>query len=136
MDLSRGPADIGSGQASISWRAAEEMALRWLPPDTSSLEASVFTRGGVRLLQAVIYELGLSPDQSDAALSTCHSFLAEEQITPGSVIARLLSSKVPEVVAVAKEVQLRGEGWVMTETPQKNLIVLTVLMNLPVGAQR
>jgi hypothetical protein len=133
MDVNRGPAGAGSDQAAISWQAAKEMALRWLSPDNSSLEARVLTHGGVRLLQAVIYELRLLPDQSDVALSTCYSFLAEEQIIPGSVIARLLSSKVPEVVSVAEEVQSRGEGWVVTETPQKNLIVLTALMNLPIG---
>ena len=133
MDLSRGPAGVGSGQADISWEAAGEMASRWLSPDNSSLEASVLTHGGIRLLQAVIYELRLSPDQPNVALSACYSFLEAEQITPGSVIARLLSSKAPEVVSVAKEVQSRGEGWVVTETPQKNLIVLTVLMNLPIG---
>jgi len=109
------------------------MASRWLSPDNSSLEASVLTRGGMGLLQAVIYELRLSPDQPNMALSSCYYFLAAEQITPGSVIARLLSSKAPEVISVAKEVRSRGEGWAVTEAPQKNLIVLTVLMNLPKG---
>jgi hypothetical protein len=111
------------------------MASRWLSPDNSSLEASVLTRGGIRLLQAVIYELSLSPDQPNMALSSCYCFLAAEQIIPGSVIARLLSSKALEVVSVANEVRSRGEGWVVTEAPQKNLIVLTVLMNLPKGVR-
>jgi len=133
MDLNRDPASVGSSQADVSWEAAGEMVSRWLSPDNSSLEASVFTHGGIRLLQAVIHELRLSPDHPDMALSACYSFLEAEQINPGSVIARLLSSKAPEVVAVAKEVQSRGEGWVLTETPQKNLVVLTALMNLPVG---
>jgi hypothetical protein len=133
MDLNQGPIGAGSGQAGVSWEAAGEMASRWLSPDNSSLEASVLTRGGIKLLQAVIYELRLSPDHPNMAFSACYSFLRAEQITSGSVIARLLSSKAPEVVSVAKEVQSRGECWVVTETPQRNLIVLTALMNLPVG---
>jgi hypothetical protein len=50
---------------------------------------------------------------------------------PGSPVAQLLSSDTPEVVSVAKEIQSRGKGWVVTQTPEKNLIVLTALANLP-----
>lgn len=131
MNLNQGPAGGGSGQPEVSWEVAGEIASRWLPLDNSSLEAAVLTHYGMRLLQAVIYELRLSPDHPDTHLSACYSFLEREQTTPGAVIARLLSSDAPEVVSVAKEVRSRGEGWVMTETPQKNLVVLTVLMNLP-----
>jgi len=132
MDPKQGHVDAES-QPVVSWEVAGQMASRYLPQDNSSMEASVLSRGGIRLLQAVIYELRLSPDHPDVLLSACYSFLQAEQITPGSVIARLLSSESPEVVSVAKDVQAHGggEGWVVTETPPKNLFVLTALMNLP-----
>jgi hypothetical protein len=95
MDLNRGQ-DLGGMRRSdpeVPWEVAGEIASRWLSPDNSSLEAAVLTNAGIRLLQAIIYELRLSPDHPNTGLSACHSFLEAEQIAPGSVIARLLSSK-------------------------------------------
>lgn len=132
MDSSEISASARSGQADVTWDTAGKMASRWLSPDNSSMEARVLTNGGIRLLQAVIYELALPADNPNAALSACYSFLATELTSPGSALTRLLSSTAPRVVSIAKETQARGEGWVVTETPQKNLIVLTVLMNLPI----
>lgn len=123
MDASRKP--VGT-----SWEVARIMVARWLSPDDSSFEASVFTRGAIRLLQAVVYELGLSYDDP-RSLAACRSFLAAEETAPGSVTRRLQLSRDPEVVSIAQEVQARGEGWVVTETAQRNVIVMTAFMNLP-----
>jgi hypothetical protein len=118
------------GQREPSWEVAEQLAAHYLPQSYASAEANILTRGGRRVLQAVIYELGLSPDHPDL-VSACYSFLEEEQVSPGSVISRLLSSKSPKVVSLIREIHAHGEGWVLTETPPKNLFVLTALINLP-----
>ena len=107
------------------------MAAAWLSPDDSTLEASVLTRGAIELLKAVILELELSYLNSSEALAACAAFLASEGTAPGSVVTRLLVSTKSEVVAIAAEVQARGEGWVSTISAQRNVIVMTALMNLP-----
>lgn len=131
MEANRDLARAAGDQVGLSWEVAGEIASRWLVADDSTFEASVFTRGAIRLVQAVIYELSFSPGHHSAAVSACRQFLAEEETAPGSVIARLQSSKAPEVVSVAKAVESRGKGWAVTDAPQRNVIVLTALMNLP-----
>jgi hypothetical protein len=75
--------------------------------------------------------VGFSPDDSDAIFDACHSFLAAEQSTPGSVIVRLLASRSGKVRSVADEIQARGgEGWSVTEGAAKNMIVMTALMSM------
>lgn len=131
MDLCRGSEAEEGDQPGGLWKLAGHIASEWLNVAGSSLDANILMYYAMRLLQAAIYELELSKEAPETILYACRSFLSKEWVTPGAVIDRLLSSESPEVVSVARKVQICGEGWVLAEAPQGNLIIMTALMNLP-----
>lgn len=120
-------------QVPDGWARAGELAGEWLELDTSSNEASMLTKGGQQLLQAVIFELNLDAMDSYDAINRCYSFLATEVSDPGSVQTQLNESadlRVREAARVAGK--LGGAPFEFTG-PARNLIVMTALLNRPPG---
>ena len=124
--------DVGAGYSwDSSWNRAGELARAWFTIDATSAEARILSTSARRLIQAIIFEKRLFLLSSYAALSQCREFLERESLEPGSVVSRLLSSDDHQVVVVATETAARGTGWAATLEPERNMIVMTALLNLP-----
>jgi hypothetical protein len=121
----------GLGEASDVWQAAGDSAGQWLEDDQSSFESAFLTGHARKLLQAIIFELGLVYSSRATAIEECRNFLGIEESTPGSVTARLRLSEDSRIVSCAHDVEVAGRNWVATIGPSRNLVVMTALLNLP-----